>query len=131
MRPPDALSTVHVKRYTSWKMKLVTYYIDPVEASAAKSRLCEAGVMAEVSSVDPHVIRLVGRWKSDAMFRYLHAQALPLVRNLARTMLSHGNFTLLPGTDAPFHAEAHIPPAALPIFQAVDHLPHHDLLAAA
>ena len=38
-------------------MKLVTHYIDPGEATAAKSRLCEAGVMAEVSIVDPHIIR--------------------------------------------------------------------------
>ena len=37
-------------------MKLVTHFIDPGEASAAKSRLCEAGVMAEVTSVDPHII---------------------------------------------------------------------------
>ena len=51
--------------------------------------------------VDRDVIRLVGRWKSDAMFRYLHAQALPLIAPLARTMLHHGCFTLLPGTDTP------------------------------
>lgn len=38
-------------------MKLLTYYVDPGEASAAKSRLCEAGVMVEVSSIDPHIIR--------------------------------------------------------------------------
>ena len=38
-------------------MKLVTHFIDPGEASAAKSRLCEAGITAEVISVDPHIIR--------------------------------------------------------------------------
>jgi hypothetical protein len=38
-------------------MKLVTHFIDPGEASAAKSRLCKAGIMAEVASVDPHIIR--------------------------------------------------------------------------
>ena len=38
-------------------MKLVTHFIDPGEASAAKSRLCEAGIKAEVTSVDPHIIR--------------------------------------------------------------------------
>ena len=48
-------------------------------------------------------IHLVGRWKSDAMFRHLHAQALPLIRDLAATMLTHGNFTLLPGMDVPPH----------------------------
>jgi hypothetical protein len=55
--------------------------------------------------VDADTIRLVGRWKSDAMFRYLHAQALPLVQNLARTMLLHGSFTLAPEADIPAAAE--------------------------
>ena len=54
--------------------------------------------------VDADTIRLVGRWKSDAMFRYLHAQALPLVRHLAHTMLTHGAFSLLPGSDLPLGA---------------------------
>ena len=53
--------------------------------------------------VDADTIRLDGRWKSDAMFRYLHAQALPLIRDLATTMLTHGNFTLIPGSDVPPH----------------------------
>ena len=53
--------------------------------------------------VDADTICLVGHWKSDTMFRYLHAQALPLIRDLAATMLTHGNFTLLPGTDVPPH----------------------------
>ena len=62
------------------------------------------GAMALLcGKVDADTIRLVGRWKSDAMFRYLHAQALPLIRDLASTMLTHGNFTLLPGTDVPPH----------------------------
>ena len=38
-------------------MKLVTLYVDPGDASEARSRLRKAGVMAEVSCVDPHVIR--------------------------------------------------------------------------
>jgi hypothetical protein len=35
------------------------------------------------------------------MFRYLHAQALPLVEDLASTMLMHGTFTLAPGAAVP------------------------------
>ena len=54
--------------------------------------------------VDADTIRLVGRWKSDAMFCYLHAQALPLVRHLAHTMLTHGAFSMLPGSDLPLGA---------------------------
>ena len=53
--------------------------------------------------VDANTIRLVGDWKSDTMFWYLHAQALPLIGDIAATMLTYGNFTLLPGTDMPSH----------------------------
>ena len=53
--------------------------------------------------VNSDTIRLVSHWKSDAMFQYLHTQALPLIQDLAATMLTHGNFTLLPGTDVPTH----------------------------
>jgi len=38
-------------------MKLVTHYIDPGEASAAKTRLSEAGIKAEMAVVDPHIIQ--------------------------------------------------------------------------
>ncbi|KAL7572412.1 hypothetical protein ACA910_006592 [Epithemia clementina (nom. ined.)] len=51
--------------------------------------------------VDTDVIRLVGRWRLDAMFRYLHAQAIPDVAGLASTMLQHGQFTLAPSTLEP------------------------------
>ena len=83
----------------------------PPSAVTVRS-LRAGGAMALLcGNVDADVIRLVGRWKSDAMFRYLHAQALPLVRNLASTMLHHGAFTLAPGTDHP--------PAAHNILQAL------------
>ena len=65
-------------------------------------------------NIDTDVIKLVGRWKSDAIFRYLHAQALPIITDLSRTMLKHGRFTLLPGSN--------IPPAAVPILQHYDHM---------
>ena len=51
--------------------------------------------------VDADTIWLVRRWKSDTMFRYHHAQALPLVWHLAHTMHTHGTFSLLPGSDLP------------------------------
>jgi hypothetical protein len=76
----------------------------PEEVSARSMRA--GGAMALLcGKVDADTIRLVGRWRSDAMFRYLHAQALPLVNQLARTMLQHGNFSLAPGADAPVQAQ--------------------------
>ena len=49
------------------------------------------------AGIDADIIKLVGRWRSDAMFRYLHAQALPIVRQLAKSMVNHGEFTLARG----------------------------------
>jgi hypothetical protein len=46
--------------------------------------------------VDRSIIQLLGRWKSDAMLRYLHIQAEPLMRGFAATMLKGGDYSLLP-----------------------------------
>ena len=62
--------------------------------------------------VDTDVIKLVGRWRSDSIFRCLHSQALPVIGNLAKTMLSHGQFTLIPGSN--------VPPAAQQLNNACD-----------
>ena len=72
--------------------------------------LRSGGAMALLCGrVDTKIIQLVGRWKSDAIFRYLHAQALPLITDLSRTMLRSGAFQLLPGSN--------LPPQALPILE--------------
>jgi hypothetical protein len=48
------------------------------------------------AAVDTDKIRLLGRWCSDEMLRYLHVQAFPIVAPLAKQMLQHGNFALIP-----------------------------------
>ena len=58
-------------------------------AGGANALLC-AGVPGER-------IRLLGRWRSDEMFRYLHVQAQPLMTGLAPALLRGGNFRLTPG----------------------------------
>ena len=79
---------------------LLTLGFAPTDVNARSLRA--GGAMALLCGrVDADTIRLVGRWRSDAMFRYLHAQALPLIRDLSRLMLHHGAYTLLPGTDLP------------------------------
>ncbi len=37
-------------------MQLVTQFIDPSDASEANSRLRKAGVMTEITSLDPHIM---------------------------------------------------------------------------
>jgi hypothetical protein len=80
--------------------------IDPDRISARSLR--SGGAMALLcAGVDTDVIRLVGRWKSDEMLRYLHVQALPHTSALAHAMVRHGAFSLLPNQQ--------IAPAAIPI----------------
>jgi len=58
--------------------------------------LRSSGAMALLCArVDSDVIRLLGRWRSDEMLRYLHVQALPILAPLASQMLHHGAFPLL------------------------------------
>jgi hypothetical protein len=72
----------------------------PQDISARSLRA--AGAMALLCAhVDSDVIRLLGRWRSDEMLRYLHVQAEPVMRDFSRRMLSGGTFTLLPNQDVP------------------------------
>jgi hypothetical protein len=72
----------------------------PSDISARSLRA--AGAMALLCAhVDTDVIRLLGRWRSDEMLRYLHVQAEPVMRDFSRRMLSGGSFTLLPNQDVP------------------------------
>jgi hypothetical protein len=64
--------------------------------------LWAGGAMALLlAQVDTDIIRLLGRWRSDEMLRYLHLQAQPVMLNFTRRMLQGGVYTLLPGQDVP------------------------------
>ena len=45
------------------------------------------------SNVRPDNIALVGRWRSDAMLRYLRANTTPVTQGFAQKMLANGSFT--------------------------------------
>ena len=53
------------------------------------------------SGIDTNVIKLMGRWRSDEMMRYLHVTAQALTHNHAHTMLAGGNYDLLAPALAP------------------------------
>lgn len=60
------------------------------------------GAMALFNShVDTDTIRLIGRWQSDAMLRYLHLQAQPVMQGFARRMLIGGDYTFHPNQAVP------------------------------
>ena len=64
-----------------------------LRAAGANALLC--------GGVDTDVIRLLGRWRSDEMLRYLHTQAGPVTRLFSQKMLAGGSFTLIPNQQVP------------------------------
>ncbi|KAI2491522.1 hypothetical protein MHU86_23050 [Fragilaria crotonensis] len=62
--------------------------IRSTRAGGAMALLC--------AGVDADRIRLLGRWRSDEMYRYLHVQAQPVMTGLAAAMLRGGSFRLTP-----------------------------------
>jgi len=74
-----------------------SYGLVPSDVSARALRA--SGAMALLcAQVDSDRIRLVGRWRSDEMFRYLPTQASPVTAKLAPRMLLHGSFVLIPNS---------------------------------
>ena len=56
-----------------------------------------AGAMALLcANIDHDRIKLVGRWRSDEMLRYLHVQVAPVMRHFSNAMITDGGFSLIP-----------------------------------
>jgi hypothetical protein len=54
-----------------------------------------AAMTLQCAQVDANIIRLLAHWQSDAMLRYLHVQACPIMRNVASQILQHGMYDLI------------------------------------
>eukprot|EP00978_Attheya_sp_CCMP212_P020134 scaffold57235_cov58-Attheya_sp.AAC.8 len=58
--------------------------------------LCLSGAMAMLcAGIDSLIIKMLGRWRSDEMLRYLHVQVTPVSVSIANRMRQNGDFTLL------------------------------------
>jgi len=77
-----------------------TLDIRPTDVEARSLRAGGATAML-VAGIDSNIIQLVGRWKSDAMLRYLHVSANPAMRQYAAQMFHQGSITFNPGTTVP------------------------------
>ena len=74
--------------------------IDPNELTARSLRA--GGAMALLCAhCDTDQIKLLGRWHSDAMMRYLHQEAQPVLQQLARKMFNSGQYTFLTTDSVP------------------------------
>ena len=71
----------------------------PEDVSARAMRA--GGAMALLlGNVDTDKIKMLGRWKSDAMMVYLHTSARPLMQRFADVMVEHGEYSQVPATAA-------------------------------
>ena len=71
-------------------------YIAPFIIISARSLRPGGATALLCAGIDPDRIQLLGRWKSDAMFRYLRIQAATHSQNCAQLMLDHGACTFVP-----------------------------------
>jgi hypothetical protein len=69
--------------------------LDPGSLSARSLRPGGATALL-CAGIETDVIKLVGRWKSDAMMTYLRVSTLAHSHNLAQSMLTHGGYTFAP-----------------------------------
>ena len=70
--------------------------LSAAEVSARSTRA--GGAMALLcAGIPSDKIKMVGRWRSDELYRYLHVQAQPVMTGLSASMLHGGAYRLGPG----------------------------------
>jgi hypothetical protein len=81
----------------------MNYHRTGIHASEISARSLRAGgAMAMMcSKIDLNNIRMMGRWHSDAMMRYLHVQAQPIIERYAAKMFNNGTYTFQPDETVP------------------------------
>ena len=95
--PPRYVQSSDVTRWIRTALELHPHPgYTPRDVSARTTRA--GGAMALLcAGVDRDRIRMIGRWRSDELFRYLHVQAQPVMTGIAAAMLRGGSYQLAPG----------------------------------
>ena len=98
--------------------------IDPKKVTASSFRPGGATALL-CGKVDKDVIKLLGRWRSDAIDTYLRTQATSLTADHTKTMLKHGNFSFL--VKDTLQQEHHLPTTQLNLTKAqlTGYFDHH------
>ncbi len=73
----------------------------PSDVSARSLRAAGATALL-VAKVDTDIIRLLGRWRSDEMLRYLHVSSEAMMASYSAKMLN-ADYSLLPNALVPCH----------------------------
>jgi hypothetical protein len=84
-------------------IRVVNYSKTGIHASENSTRSLHAGdAMAMLcGGIDMDSICMMGIWNRDAMLRYLHIQAQPIIYSYAARMFNHGTYTFLPDETFP------------------------------
>ncbi len=91
------INTTVLTLHLRWAVAALSHEVGIAPEEVSIRSLRASGAMALLcAEVDTDKIRLLGRWRSDEMLRYLHVQAFPVLAPMASLMLRHGYFTLLP-----------------------------------
>ena len=91
------IDTATLTKHLRWAATAVGAAVGITATDISLRSLRSSGAMALLcADVDTDRIRLLGRWRSDEMLRYLTVQAFPILSPLAAQMVRHGWFTLLP-----------------------------------
>ena len=89
----DQLRCAASRCFPSTGIKATSITARSLRAGGAMALLC--------GRVDTDVIKLLGRWHSDAMIRYLHQDATPVMQRLATKMYNNGTYSFLPDDTVP------------------------------
>ena len=88
---PSDVTTILRRAVTLLPPSLTDFAASDISARSTRA----GGAMAMLcGGIDSDRIRLIGRWRSDEMYRYLHVQAQPVMAGVAATMLRGGNYRL-------------------------------------
>ena len=79
------------------------YHVIGIRASEISARSLRAGgAMALLcGKVNQCLIKMLGRWHSNAMMRYSHLQAFPIMSQFTPAMFNNGTFSFLPNETVP------------------------------
>jgi hypothetical protein len=88
------------------------FHLTGIAATDLSARSLRAGgAMALLcGKVDFDIIKMLGRWHSDVMIRYLHIQAQPVIQQLAVKMFNKGRYSFLPTDTVPLRDDTDPPP---------------------
>jgi integrase len=100
---PQRVASTTITELMRRSARLLQFPEDAVADIHARALRATGASALLTAQIDSDLIRLLGRWKSDAMLRYLHAQSAGLVHQFASQMLRQG------AADIPITRRVHNP----------------------